>query len=89
MTAAAARRFLTVEAGARPTPVVVARIGRVEVVLGCLVGERCDLELVDALARLQLTATRLGAAIRVRGASPELTGLLELVGMADLLADAA
>jgi hypothetical protein len=43
--------------------------------------------LVDGLARLQLSALRLGCSVRLRGACPELRGLLDLVGLDDLLAD--
>ena len=41
-----------------------------------------DLALVDELARLQRAARRLGCSIWLRDACPELTGLLELVGLA-------
>ena len=47
--------------------------------------ERLDLGLVDHLARMQLAAARNGCAIRVRGASDELVGLLEVCGLAELL----
>jgi hypothetical protein len=40
-----------------------------------------DLELVDQLARLQLAARRLGGAIELRDACPELLDLLDLVGL--------
>jgi hypothetical protein len=40
---------------------------------------------VDALARLQLTARRLGRRIELRGGTPELAGLLTFVGLADVL----
>ena len=40
---------------------------------------------VDALARLQVTARRLGLAVRVRGAGPALRGLLELTGVAGVV----
>ena len=43
---------------------------------------RPDLEAVDALARLALAARRLGCAIRLRDADPDLVGLLKLVGLA-------
>ncbi|WP_308315059.1 STAS domain-containing protein [Streptomyces sp. C10-9-1] len=42
---------------------------------------RADLTAVDALARLQLTARRHGTALRVRGGTPQLLGLLDLVGL--------
>ena len=47
---------------------------------------RPDLALVDALARLQLDARRRGGRLRLRNATDELRGLLELVGLADVLA---
>ena len=47
---------------------------------------RPDLALVDALARLQLDARRRGGRLRLRNATEELRGLLELVGLADVLA---
>ena len=40
---------------------------------------------VDALARLQLTARRRGAQIRLRGVRPELAGLLDLAGLGELV----
>ncbi|MPY95985.1 MAG: STAS domain-containing protein [Acidimicrobiia bacterium] len=50
-------------------------------------GARPDLVFVDALARLQLAARRLGWSIRLRNPCEELRGLLDLVGLADVLAD--
>lgn len=44
-----------------------------------------DLAAVDALARLRLAAGRLGHRLRYRGAGPELTLLLDLVGLAEEL----
>jgi hypothetical protein len=44
-----------------------------------------DLELVDQLARLQLHAHRLGCSIRLREASAELSELLTLVGLAEIV----
>ena len=87
MTAAVLRRFPIVEAGARPTPVIVARIGPAEIIVGPITNGRCDLELIDTLARMHLAAVRLGGAIRVRDACPKLSGLLDLVGLADLLVE--
>lgn len=46
---------------------------------------RCDLALVDDLARLQLAATRLGWSMRLTCVEPELRELLVLTGLADLL----
>jgi hypothetical protein len=59
------------------------------VVLGQVVGRRLDLALVEALARLQLAARRLGCSIRLRDPCEELCGLLDLVGLADVVAGAA
>ena len=47
---------------------------------------RIDLALVDSLARLQLDARRRGGACALRNVTDELRGLLELVGLADVLA---
>ncbi len=44
-----------------------------------------DLSVVDELARLQLEARRQGCSIWLRHACPDLAGLLELVGLADVL----
>ena len=44
-----------------------------------------DAGTIEALARLQLTARRLGCRIHLRDPSPELRGLLDLVGLADVL----
>jgi hypothetical protein len=61
--------------------VVLTRGGRV-LATWPLPGRNCaDLAVVDALARLQLGARRLGGRIQVEGASAELWGLLELVGL--------
>jgi hypothetical protein len=42
---------------------------------------RADLAAVDELARLALAARRLGCAIRLRDADPDLLDLLALVGL--------
>jgi anti-anti-sigma regulatory factor len=44
-----------------------------------------DAVTVDALARLQLTARRLGYRVRLRGACGELQGLLLLMGLSEVL----
>ena len=80
------------DAGERPGTVVVildrdAHGGPVEVVVGRVSGRPVDLDLVDALARLQLTARRLGCSMRLRQSSKELYELLDLVGVADVLID--
>lgn len=45
-----------------------------------------DLGTVDALARWQLRLQRRGATLRARNVSAELQGLLELAGLADVVA---
>ena len=47
---------------------------------------RPDLALVDSLARVQLRARRRGERVRLRNVSDDLRGLLELVGLTDVLA---
>ena len=67
--------------------VVLVRRGR-EVLLGRVGFELCcDLDLVDRLARIQLAARRRGGSIVIRHPSPDLTELLALAGLDDLLAD--
>jgi ABC-type transporter Mla MlaB component len=44
-----------------------------------------DAGTIEALARLQLTARRLGRGMRLRDPTPALAGLLDLVGLADVL----
>jgi hypothetical protein len=44
-----------------------------------------DLAVVDTLARLALTARRHGAAISLRNAGPELLGLIEFVGLDEIV----
>ncbi len=43
-----------------------------------------DLEAVDALARLQLAATRRGLRLRLRHPSTDLCDLLQMVGLAEV-----
>jgi hypothetical protein len=66
--------------------VVVVADGGIELVVGQLDASHPDLRLVDALARLALDARRRGWRIALRGVPPQLGGLLELVGLAELLA---
>jgi len=56
-----------------------------QVTLDLRPGVAADLGTVDGLARLQLTAQRLGGSIRVRDDAGVLTGLLTLVGLADVV----
>lgn len=44
-----------------------------------------DVETIDALARAQLTARRLGGRVRLRNASSELQELLSLAGLCDVV----
>lgn len=55
-------------------------------VLAARVRARCGLSLVDHLARLHLEAGRLGLVIRVDVPSPGAREVLELAGLADLVA---
>ena len=47
--------------------------------------DRPDLATVNALARLQLAATRLGWTVRLRNPTAELCALLDLVGLRDVI----
>ena len=85
---------MTLRGGRRPTSVVeegtraqvVLLCGRSEVATWALMDtRRPDLSLVDELARLELAARRLGCSIRLRHACPELCGLVELVGLGQIL----
>jgi hypothetical protein len=67
------------------TVVMVADDGR-EVVVGRVCAQRAGLELVDALLQLQLRAQRHGWALRLRDVTDDLCRLLELAGLADVLA---
>lgn len=73
-------------AGDGSNAVVVVVRGDVEVVMGRLVGLRSDLAVVEALARLQLAARRLGCSIRLRDPTEELCELLDLVGLTFVVA---
>lgn len=73
--------------GARPTALVAVQVGRAEIIIGRIEDRQCDLELIDALARVHLAALRLGVSLRLHDVSPELYELLQLVGLADLVAD--
>ena len=54
-------------------------------VLGHVDARTPDLALVEALARVQLKARRRGSQIRLTNVSARLRGLLELVGLAEVL----
>ena len=55
-------------------------------VLGYVDATSPDLALVESLARAQLRARRRGERVRLRNVSDELRGLLQLVGLDDVLA---
>jgi ABC-type transporter Mla MlaB component len=79
-------------ADSRPTD---SRQGRTQIVVVCgdvVVtswtlpgGRRADLGLIDELARLQLTARRLGCSIRLEQVDPQLRDLLVLSGLAEIV----
>ena len=73
------------DAGDRPATVVLVVKNGTEMAVGRLDTRRPDLPLVDALARIQLTARRHACRVCLRGISEELRGLLDLVGLADVL----
>ena len=74
MSLAAASGLFSYMAGPRPSTIV------------CDVGALApDAAAIDALARLQLAARRLGLEIRLRHASNELLGLLAFVGLSEVL----
>ncbi len=56
-------------------------------IVGRVPDRGADLALVDLLARTALLARRAGGRLAVRGASAQLRGLLDLAGLAELLAD--
>ncbi|MDQ0986558.1 STAS domain-containing protein [Streptomyces sp. V2I9] len=72
-------RALAGPRGAAPVPGAVA---------DCDVGGvvRPDLGLVEGVARLALVARRSGRTLRLRRVPPELRALLDLVGLADVVA---
>ena len=65
--------------------VILVQCGQ-EVCLGRIGLEHpCDLHLVEALAKLQLTAQRRGWSLRLRNPSEALADLLTLTGLAEVL----
>jgi anti-anti-sigma regulatory factor len=74
------------DASERPTTVVLVVDDGTEVIVGRLDARHPDLALVDALVRLQLIVRRRGWTVRLGEVSEELRELLELVGLADVLA---
>src|SRR5690242_21808577 len=57
-----------------------------EEVVGYVDATSPDLALVESLARMQLRARRRGERVRLRNVSEDLRGLLELVGLTEVLA---
>jgi hypothetical protein len=88
---------MTANQGPRPLPVpttivlaIDGRIARADIPALCeRVHVLLDAVTVDALARLQLTAGRLGRRIRLRDPCGELQDLLALMGLGDVLLGAA
>ena len=68
------------------TTVVVVIDDGTEVVVGRMDACRPDLALVAVLARLNMAARRHGWSLRVLDAPPELLGLVDLCGLAGVLA---
>jgi ABC-type transporter Mla MlaB component len=64
---------------------VAARRGRGPVVIAVDRLVPADMRTVDALARLALEARRLGRAVRLAGASPDLRALIEFTGLGEVL----
>ena len=70
----------------RPRAVVLVVDDHTEITLFHLARpEIVDLGVIDSLASLQLAARRLGWAVRVDDPCPTLRGLIELVGLGDVL----
>jgi hypothetical protein len=66
--------------------IVVLAVGGMELARWPLTGStRPDLAVIDSLARLALAARRLGGAVTVRGAGPELLALIDFVGLDDVV----
>ena len=63
----------------------VLRSSEARVVVCDVGGLTADIVTVDALARLQLTARRLGRRIELRHGTPELARLLAFAGLAEVL----
>ena len=74
--------------GGTTRDVVLVLDGDVEVVLWRMDGmPDPDLRVVDALARLQLAARRVGGSIRLRNPCERLRALLEFAGLTDVFSD--
>jgi hypothetical protein len=79
-------RRLTGVARPEGDAIVVLAVGGTELVSWPLAGSaHPDLDVIDALARLALAARRHGCEIGLRNAGPELLGLIDFVGLDDVL----
>ena len=66
--------------------IVVLSVGGTELAHWSLSGSaHPDLDVIDTLARLALTARQLGAVVTLQNAGPELLGLIEFVGLDEVL----
>lgn len=80
------------ELGASETGLLLAELqerlrgARIEEICCDVTGAQPDLRVLDVLARLALLARRSGVPISFDGLAPELVGLIELAGLADVLA---
>ncbi|HTZ88619.1 MAG TPA: hypothetical protein VMB05_18300 [Solirubrobacteraceae bacterium] len=70
---------------ARTCALLAGAGGACQTLLCEVAGVDADAVAVDALARLALAARRNACEVYLRGASPELLSLVELVGLADVL----
>jgi ABC-type transporter Mla MlaB component len=64
---------------------VLVEAGSFDVVACDVSGLRADVVAIEALARLRLTAQRLGCELRIRHASRELQALVTFCGLAEVL----
>ena len=76
---------MPVSAHPRLTTVVLIDDAGVEHVAGRLDGHAPDLRTIEALLRWRLVARRRGWCLRLRDVPPPLHGLLELLGVAEVL----
>ena len=66
--------------------IVVLAVGGIELGRWVLPGSaQPDLDVIDTLARVALAARRLGGEVALRNAGPELLGLIDFVGLDDVL----
>jgi hypothetical protein len=85
MSSRRAWRLTSVRPQETPATVVLLRDGNQVASWPVQLGEPVDLEVVDGLARLQLTAMQLGCTIRLCHVPQEVAELLDLVGLLGIL----